>query len=83
MQIDVPILIKNKDIKLGRNLHYLVGIYHGGFVLNINKLWNQGYRAYLSQETIDFCPYSENEYILNWIKGYIDAANDFYHKSSG
>lgn len=50
--------------------------------MNIDKLWNQGYRAYLSQKTIDLCPYSDKEYILNWIKGYIDAANDSYHEIS-
>ncbi|WP_175577543.1 hypothetical protein [Photobacterium proteolyticum] len=51
--------------------------------MNIDKLWNQGYRAYLSQETIEHCPYDEKEYIINWIKGYLDAANDSYHEVSG
>ncbi|PSV48252.1 hypothetical protein C9J47_06900 [Photobacterium indicum] len=83
LQTTHQFLIKNKDIKLERNLPCLIGIYHGGFVMNIDKLWNQGYRAYLSQETIEHCPYNDKECIINWIKGYLDAANDSYHEVNG
>ncbi|OLQ74829.1 hypothetical protein BIT28_12755 [Photobacterium proteolyticum] len=82
-QTTLQFLFKNRGIKLERDLHCLIGIYHGGLVMNIDKLWNQGYRAYLSQETIEHCPYDEKEYIINWIKGYLDAANDSYHEVSG
>lgn len=40
------------------------------------KLWNQGYRAYLSQETIEHCPYDDKDRIIYWLKGYMDAVND-------